>query len=542
MLKTISMVVLTVFMLFQNSFSLSPDVYREITANSLIENNDFLELIHLPRAMQGNCSKNIVIGVVDSGLNYIPKVFKGYIINDGKNMVEDNNDLSDSLGHGTAVASIIAMMLKYSNSQCIKIMPVKVISTTGGTQAETLAKGIEYAIDKKVNIILMSLGLDDDSILVSVAVKKAEENNILVIAPTGNEGKNTIKFPAAYPTVVAVGGIDRDGKVNNLSNFGEQVDVVAPWHVEALWNNQMLQLGGTSFAAPQVAVLGAIILSNKIIPPAKLRNIIKRTSQNESGVTWSEHSGYGLINVKDALALLLSESEIMELYNTKEKSRILPIGKMEDDTITLGSEYWYLVRIAYSGEIIFTYDQPNLNLEQSLFDSTGRLIPLHENHAEVLAGDYYYLIKMSESETHSIDQVSYSLVANFVIGKDAYEGTVGNDSMENAFFLEDVNNTYLGNFSRTDDHDFFKINFKVDSTVRINISVNTARIDPACLLFYRGREEEIDNGSAGDPEEIELQVHSGDNLGFELYNKLNLSSAASGEYKIEVKISHEPQN
>lgn len=301
----------------------------------------------------------------------------------------------------------------------------------------------------------------------------------------------------------------------------------------------MKQLGGTSFAAPQVAVLGAILLSNNNMPPAKIRKIIKGTSHNEQDVNWNEHSGYGLINFAEALAQL-NGSENHESNNTKEKSSILRIGKMEDGTITPGDEYWYHVRLAHTGTILFSYGQTNLNLEQALFDSTGKLVPIYENRAKVLEGDYYYRIIMPESQTLSMNQVYYSLVATFEMDKDLYEGSIRNDSIENSYLIEDIDKTYFGNFDRTNDHDFYKITLMYDCTVRIHISVDTARIDPACLFYFRGMEVEIDNGSAGEPEDIQLQTHAGDTIVLDLYNKLSLSSVASGEYKIEITVSKEP--
>jgi subtilisin family serine protease len=79
----------------------------------------------------------------------------------------------------------------------------------------------------------------------------------------GNTNAPHVRFPATLQNVIAVGAIDRNGRRANFSNFGPQLDVVAPGvdiRTTAV-NNSYTFIDGTSFAAPHVAGIAALILS-----------------------------------------------------------------------------------------------------------------------------------------------------------------------------------------------------------------------------------------------------------------------------------------
>ena len=150
----------------------------------------------------------------------------------------------------------------------------------------------------------------------------------IVIFASGNEAyrpNHRISYPGNFhPDILVVGGIGATGRRAGGSNFGEQLDVVAPWYVLSLTpNNGTDYDGGTSFAAPHVAGVAALMLSvNPNLRVRDVRRIINYTAQrirpyryNDNSYrpyygTWNNEVGHGLVDayaaVRYARYLLLS--------------------------------------------------------------------------------------------------------------------------------------------------------------------------------------------------------------------------------------------
>ncbi|MBO5072757.1 MAG: S8 family serine peptidase, partial [Eubacterium sp.] len=90
-----------------------------------------------------------------------------------------------------------------------------------------VVEAIYMAIDRKVDIINMSFGVDMYSEALAQAVKDASDAGILVIAAAGNTGEKGVQYPAALEDVMAVGSVDKNGDVADSSSVGEEVEIVA---------------------------------------------------------------------------------------------------------------------------------------------------------------------------------------------------------------------------------------------------------------------------------------------------------------------------
>lgn len=127
-------------------------------------------------------------------------------------------------------------------------------------------------------------------------------------------------YPAAFPEVIAVSGTDINDDFIESFNYGFFVDCSAPsMNIKTLFAppNLYTAQGGTSFGAPQVSALAALILSvNSSITPAEVERIIAETADKVDQTqypyindpahpysTWNSHLGYGRINAYKALSL-----------------------------------------------------------------------------------------------------------------------------------------------------------------------------------------------------------------------------------------------
>lgn len=211
--------------------------------------------------------EGINIAIIDSGCDIEHENLKDNIVLVRNFTDEDKKNpdiVIDRVGHGTHVAGIIAA--NGNNNAFIGVAPwanlyiLKAIDSSGSGKVSWVINAINYAVEKKVDIISMSLGMSKEDPKLEKAIKNAVNNNILVVCAAGNEGDGNAdvfeySYPAAYPDVISVGAVDKKGVPASFSNANLVVDLVAPGVdiVSAYPNNQFASLSGTSMAAPHVS-------------------------------------------------------------------------------------------------------------------------------------------------------------------------------------------------------------------------------------------------------------------------------------------------
>jgi serine protease len=180
-----------------------------------------------------SAGKGVRVGVLDTGIDKDHPALKTQI-EEMRDFVGDNNepyDVADKVGHGSHVAGTIAGAQMTDGFVGVapnaKVLVGRVCGEKGCSNI-SVAAGINWAISKKVDIISMSLGGPVGTPAERRAVLAAENAGISVIAATGNDGKPLVSYPAAFPTVVAVGAVDSKIQKAKFSNWGPQVAIVAP--------------------------------------------------------------------------------------------------------------------------------------------------------------------------------------------------------------------------------------------------------------------------------------------------------------------------
>lgn len=217
---------------------------------------------------ESNRGEGINIAVIDSGCDIEHESLKDNIVAVRNFTDEDKknpNIVIDRVGHGTHVAGTIAA--NGNNNTIVGVAPwanlyiLKAIDSSGSGKVSWVINAINYAVEKKVDIISMSLGMANNDPKLEKAIKRAVNNNILVVCAAGNEGDCDsdsedfqYSYPAAYVDVISVGAVDRKGVPACFSNSNLVIDVVAPGVdvISTFPNNQFASLSGTSMAAPHV--------------------------------------------------------------------------------------------------------------------------------------------------------------------------------------------------------------------------------------------------------------------------------------------------
>ena len=176
------------------------------------------------------------------------------------NLVDLPSDPSTQNGHGTGVASMIIGNgeLTPGVAPGASIVSIRIANDLGQSDSFLLAKGIVAAVDAGARLINVSLGSPGDSGLVRNAIAYARDAGAMIVAAAGNNGVDSVSYPAANEGVIAVGAVDALGNHLNFSNTGREVAISAPgFGINAAWvGDQAASVTGTSFSSP--IVVGAI--------------------------------------------------------------------------------------------------------------------------------------------------------------------------------------------------------------------------------------------------------------------------------------------
>ena len=241
--------------------------------------------------------------------------------------------------HGTHVASIIFGQhdspVTGIAPQCRGlIIPVFADESLRLSQLD-LSRAIEQAVNHGANIINVSAGQLTDAgeaeKWLEKAIELCQENNVLLIAATGNDGCECLHVPASLPTVLAVGAMDDQGKPVNFSNWGDAYQkqgILAPGKdiLGAKPNGGTIRLSGTSFATPIVSGVAALLLSLQIKrgekpDPQKVKNALlaSATPCNPKDTDDQSRCLMGKLNILDAIEYLTGEtmSEDLELESVE---------------------------------------------------------------------------------------------------------------------------------------------------------------------------------------------------------------------------------
>lgn len=194
----------------------------------------------------------IRVCVIDSGLDRRhPELAIPYV--GGYDFVDKDNDPSDEtdgvrgFGHGTHVAGIIAAQLSSGGATRedmsrggmvgvapgVELLIARVLNVHETASISAVISGLEWCAQNKAHIASLSLGAGMDlGSTAREAFQKAHDEGMLIIAASGNDSEPgreaPLSYPAAYPSVLAVGAVDLDGEVATFSNRGMGLSLVAP--------------------------------------------------------------------------------------------------------------------------------------------------------------------------------------------------------------------------------------------------------------------------------------------------------------------------
>jgi subtilisin len=278
-----------------------------------------LQTINVPAAHQqwpGLWGVGVMVAILDTGIDVShPQLWPRVV--DGYNALAAGVSYADDNGHGTHMAGIIAAALNSSlQGGVIGVAPqvtflgVKVLDQYGAGYLSDFIAGLQWVHDYNngtslVKLVNMSVGFSTDSPPLKQAIQELAKGGVIMVASAGNrcaqspgqdEGggdgcdggpalvcdpaQTAVRYPAAYPSVLAVVATDFYDDITAYSLSGPQVDVAAPGGskvtgIRILSTNTGGGYGyssGTSQAAAHVT--GAVALALQLQPGLSFEQVL----------------------------------------------------------------------------------------------------------------------------------------------------------------------------------------------------------------------------------------------------------------------------
>lgn len=305
------------------------------SGNSEVDIN-FLKSFDITR---GN--ENIIVAIMDDGIwKDHPDI--NNLHTKSYNTVTGKSPSDFKTGwHGTACAGIIGATTNNrigiaGIADKVQLMDISInIDQYASQVIPQIANGIDFAIRNDVSVINFSNGFEEsnnlDSKLLDDAISRALKNGrngkgIVFVCSAGNQYTDKVAYPArSFPDVLAVGATNLRGEKSDFSQYGPELDIVAPG--QSIWTtitpnrnspiDNYNSESGTSFAAPHASAVAALILSvNPDLTQKEVVDIIEKTAiklplyaseyANTPGRpngTWHNKTGYGLLDAYAAVKM-----------------------------------------------------------------------------------------------------------------------------------------------------------------------------------------------------------------------------------------------
>lgn len=257
----------------------------------------------------------INIGIIDSGIQSDHKAFanvraiRGYNVLDGSGDVHDEDVSIERGGHGTGICSIIVKHLEKSLPRC-NFHIIKIFDERGYTSEEYLISAIRYCIDKKLDLVNLSLGIEtaNPSGDIESICKEAYDEGIILVAATSDNSVST--YPAYSPYVFGVvGGIIQASRDYGVLKGGP-VEFVGKGNLQrvASPDSGYKFIAGNSQAAAHITgIIANLLLENSSWGFEDIKEYMFRTGRTDVRLFTNRHMQY--MNIADWIGTRIKSNE-----------------------------------------------------------------------------------------------------------------------------------------------------------------------------------------------------------------------------------------
>ncbi|MEU1671274.1 type VII secretion-associated serine protease mycosin [Streptomyces roseifaciens] len=286
-----------------------------VQADTIRSRQWHLNAMHAEEMWQMSTGTGVTVAVIDTGVDASLTDLRGQVLAGRDFTSESGNGQTDTDGHGTHMAALIAATGKkggdagsYGLAPGAKILPLRVGGKNYAQDTQAIVAALRYAAESDAKVINISLATPGRNELEEKAIAYALNKGKMIVAGVGNTGDKTnmAQFPAAYPGVIGVAGLDQNGSSASWSQRGPQVDLSAPG-VDAVsacpGSTEVCKGSGTSAASALTSASAALIWSAH---PNWTANQVARVLINTAGGTGTaekrnDYVGYGAVRPRIAL-------------------------------------------------------------------------------------------------------------------------------------------------------------------------------------------------------------------------------------------------
>lgn len=308
-------------------------------------------LIHAAEALKAEPGDpSVMVGLVDSGVvldhpEIAGKLRAGYDLVQmadgqvaqgvkllGDHAGLDRNPTDGFVGHGMGCSGIIGALglrMPPGLAGLAQIIPLRALAAAkmpgkdnpiGLGSIADLDAAVKLAVDLGAKVINMSFGTDDSALSPTSpkphadVIRYALDHGCVLVAASGNNGRETRYWPAAFDGVIAVGACDSAKRPTAFSTRGEHVALCAPGErVLSCGLTGYQAVTGTSFAAPFVAAVAALLVARGerrsfAMDGAIARDVLMRSAQPFAG---GNHGGCGA-GILDAAAAIATLDALID--------------------------------------------------------------------------------------------------------------------------------------------------------------------------------------------------------------------------------------
>ena len=211
----------------------------------------------------------------------------------GENFVGTSDDLTDSIGHGTRICSLVREIAPEAN-----VVMLKCFESQDTVNEEAVVAALYDAVDTyHADVINMSWTLPKESEALHEAIAHAHDRGAILVACTGNlsvsTGLGTMAYPAAWDEVIGVAGVDVDEAGAPQTSlwylYGEAVDFCA--------RGDWVDDKGSSYAAARVSGRIAAVLQGGV-EPSQIFEHLAAMAQDMGDPGYDDRFGWGYLEIQ----------------------------------------------------------------------------------------------------------------------------------------------------------------------------------------------------------------------------------------------------
>ncbi len=232
--------------------------------------------------------ENVTIAIVSTGVDPHPEYADRLL--EGIGFVGDPNNSLDACGIGTHMAGVVGAAHENMSGTngiagvcpTVHILPIRVSNGCQSDKSAT-AQGIEWAVDRGADIILVGVAFTQGQNQLLQAIEYAASQDVMVVAPAGAVRDNTLSYPAAYANCISVSASTNQDTLAFFSSYGIGLDLAAPGQgIYSTWLNgtysEVAEAG--SISAALTAGTAALLKSyNPGLSSVALRQLMNDTAE-----------------------------------------------------------------------------------------------------------------------------------------------------------------------------------------------------------------------------------------------------------------------